>query len=260
MKTRIRQYHGIALGEKGRGVPLVLIHGLTMGRRIWSPLVDTLAKEFRVIAIDLPGHGESSDLPDTEDYEFAPLAHRLHDTLTHIGVANPILAGHSIGAVLAGFYAARFPARAVVNIDQTLDIAEFARTAQGLEMELRGSGFAPLWQKVRDGFGLEHLPEEGRKLEARVSRPRQEIVLAYWDGLLTAEPEAFQRFSDDNLRAIHASYIAFHGVLPGADYPDWLAERVPQARCLETGIHCHFPHLAAPEKFCSVIREVAQAG
>lgn len=257
MRARVRQYHGVALGEKGRRTPLVLIHGLTMDRHIWSPLIETLAKEFRVVAIDLPGHGESTDLPDTEDYEFPPLAHRLHDTLIHIGVANPIMVGHSIGALVACFYAARFPVRALVNVDQSLDIVSFARTVQSQEMDLRGSGFAGVWDEARAGFGLEHLPEEMRKLEARVCRPRQEIVLAYWDGLLTVEPEAYQRYCDENLQTIRAPYVAFHGVLPGPDYPDWLSERIAQARLVETGIPCHFPHLAAPEKFYSLIRETA---
>ena len=53
----------IAFTRAGSGEPLVLIHGLGGSRRIWEPVIDRLAAERDVIAVDLPGFGASPVLP-----------------------------------------------------------------------------------------------------------------------------------------------------------------------------------------------------
>ena len=58
--------HGIAYSETGSGPTLVLIHGVCHSRHAWDDVVPYLADDFRVITIDLPGHGESPD-PDPMD-------------------------------------------------------------------------------------------------------------------------------------------------------------------------------------------------
>jgi pimeloyl-ACP methyl ester carboxylesterase len=49
----------LADDRTGRGEPLVLLHGQGFSRRCWDPIVDSLAAERDVIAVDLPGHGDS---------------------------------------------------------------------------------------------------------------------------------------------------------------------------------------------------------
>ena len=53
----------IAYTRAGSGEPLILLHGLGGSRRIWGPVIDRLAAERDVIAVDLPGFGESPELP-----------------------------------------------------------------------------------------------------------------------------------------------------------------------------------------------------
>lgn len=45
--------------RRGRGEPLLLIHGAGSDWRVWEPVMDLLASEREVIAVDLPGHGDS---------------------------------------------------------------------------------------------------------------------------------------------------------------------------------------------------------
>ncbi|MEX0632384.1 alpha/beta fold hydrolase [Serratia ureilytica] len=57
--------------EAGRGEPLVLIHGVGMNAEAWYPQLDALSAHFRVIAVDMPGHGESEGFAHAatlEDY------------------------------------------------------------------------------------------------------------------------------------------------------------------------------------------------
>lgn len=250
--------NGIALEEKGHGTPLVFLHGLGMDRRIWTPFMDALAGEFRCIAVDLPGHGNSADLAATGDYEFQAVAERIHHALRQSDIADPVIIGHSMGAVVASFYAVRFPVRAVVNIDQFLDIRATAGLFQGMTDVLRGPDFPDLWRRVRASFGLEKLPVEAQQLEEKVSNPRQAIVLSYWDGLLTTAPAQYQDYIDDHIRAIRVPYTAFHGVLPTPDYKTWLGQRIPQAECIEIGVPCHFPHFVAPQTLISTLRDAGR--
>ena len=74
------------------------MHGIGGTRRIWDPVVAPLATEFEVIAVDLPGFGESPPLQDGTTPDPATLARVLADDLDARGIASAHLAGSSLGA------------------------------------------------------------------------------------------------------------------------------------------------------------------
>lgn len=93
----------------GTGEPLVLIHGVGMQSAAWGPQLAALSHSHRVIALDMPGHGGSGPLPPNAtltDY-VAWLGGAL-DAL-QLGPVN--LAGHSMGALIAGGFAVEHPDR-----------------------------------------------------------------------------------------------------------------------------------------------------
>jgi len=53
----------LAFTRTGQGEPLVLLHGLGSSRHAWDPVLPALAATFEVVAVDLPGFGESEPLP-----------------------------------------------------------------------------------------------------------------------------------------------------------------------------------------------------
>jgi pimeloyl-ACP methyl ester carboxylesterase len=70
----------IAFERHGKGTPLLMMHGTTSSRQIWKPMVAPLSEHFEVLAIDLPGHGESpatSYTPPEWAAEVAALLDRL---------------------------------------------------------------------------------------------------------------------------------------------------------------------------------------
>ena len=92
----------IAYARSGSGDPLVLIHGLGGSRRIWEPVVDRLAAERDVIAVDLPGFGESAELaPDDGPPTPASLAATVADLCAELGIERPHVAGNSLGGWVA---------------------------------------------------------------------------------------------------------------------------------------------------------------
>lgn len=93
--------------EAGHGKPLVLIHGVGMNADAWYPQMACLSQTFRVIAVDMPGHGESegfSHAATLQDYVqwLAAFLHTQPETRFAI-------AGHSMGALITAGIAIDFP-------------------------------------------------------------------------------------------------------------------------------------------------------
>ncbi len=87
----------LAYDRNGSGAPLVLVHGLGSARTTWFPLMPALARRYDVIAVDLPGHGDSPALPRTEPATPGRLAKRLARFLDELGLDRPHIMGNSLG-------------------------------------------------------------------------------------------------------------------------------------------------------------------
>jgi pimeloyl-ACP methyl ester carboxylesterase len=100
----------LGLDDTGDVDPLVLVHGLATTRLIWRRVVPLLARERRVIAIDVPGFGTSP--PVGEGFELEKVADAIDDGVADAGVDEHYdLAGHSMGGALALVLASRRPER-----------------------------------------------------------------------------------------------------------------------------------------------------
>ena len=100
---RIR-YH-----RSGYGPPLVLLHGIGANLYCWRTLIPKLTTRFTVIALDLPGFGQSS-MPDDAQYGLDEQVQRLRAFLTGLGINQSYLVGNSMGGNLALWYALEHPA------------------------------------------------------------------------------------------------------------------------------------------------------
>jgi pimeloyl-ACP methyl ester carboxylesterase len=96
--------------EAGAGPPLLLVHGLFVSHAEWDDVVPLLARRFRCIAPDLPGHGES-DCPSPADYPYTreAYAETLRALLEHVEAPRAHVCGHSMGGAVALTLAADHP-------------------------------------------------------------------------------------------------------------------------------------------------------
>lgn len=85
----------LAHDRSGSGPPLVLIHGIGSRRGVWKPVVPLLAAEREVLAVDLPGFGESPVLAEKPTVE--ALARAVVAWWGELGIARPHVAGNSLG-------------------------------------------------------------------------------------------------------------------------------------------------------------------
>lgn len=101
VKTRVvagERWHYL---EAGRGPLIVLVHGYTGSKENWLPVIKRLSRTHRVIAVDLPGWGESAP---TGGADYGPLAQaaRLDAFLQAQGEPVALLVGHSMGGMISG--------------------------------------------------------------------------------------------------------------------------------------------------------------
>ena len=87
--------------RRGEGPPLVLIHGLGGSLVNWMPVIDLLAVERDVIAVDMPGFGASPPLPEGERHSAAAMGRAITEHCRRLGIERPHLAGNSLGAWVA---------------------------------------------------------------------------------------------------------------------------------------------------------------
>lgn len=92
------------------GSPIVLIHGYSRSLEDWLMLADSFTVHHRVIAFDVRGFGQSSKFQDAARYGSA-MAEDVIALLDHLEISRAHLIGHSLGALVAGHAAARFPER-----------------------------------------------------------------------------------------------------------------------------------------------------
>lgn len=95
---------GAAYFESGFGEPLVLVHGVGMRLEAWGPQIAALSSKSRIIAVDMPGHGESKKLPSGSRLE--DFVAWFADFLDDLSIERTNVAGHSMGALIAGGAAA----------------------------------------------------------------------------------------------------------------------------------------------------------
>lgn len=243
-------------GEPGHGPPLVLLHGLTFDRTMWRPALAELAQldpGRQVLAVDLPGHGDSPAWPY---YDLETIAEAVHVTAAQAGLRSPVLAGHSMGAVIATIYAARYPVRGVVNVDQPLRAEPFVRLAQSLAGQLRGPGFPAAWETFEASMGIGLLPPAAQELLRSSRHLRQDLVTGYWREALDRPPGELVGKITDSVAAVRAAGVPYQLVMGhelGPEELSWLEHMLPQASVTTWPGSGHFPHLAQPRQFAGLL-------
>lgn len=102
-------YHGANLrySDLGKGNPVVLIHGYLESLEIWNGFAEKLAKSYRVISVDLPGHGQSGSYSSMNT--MAVMADSVKAVLDHLSIGRAVFIGHSMGGYATLAMADIFP-------------------------------------------------------------------------------------------------------------------------------------------------------
>lgn len=234
----------------GDGPLAVVVHGITESRETWRPLIGRLGEHYRVVAVDLRGHGQS---PTGDTYDPLTLAGDLRETLVATGldrIDEALLLGHSLGGIVVTAYGAMFPSRAIVNVDQPLRLSAFKEGLSQLEPLLKGEpdSFTMAIGLVFGSMAGALSADETARIEA-LRRPDQAVVLGIWGTVFDSSPAELDEQVDALVGAVTVPYLALHGMDPGDDYGAWLTDTVPTASVEVWPDVGHYPHLVHPDRF-----------
>ncbi|MEU6258124.1 alpha/beta fold hydrolase [Streptomyces sp. NPDC047043] len=199
----------VSYARVGSGEPLLLLHGIGHHRQAWDPVVDILATERDVIAVDLPGFGASPGLPDGLAYDLPTTTAVFGAFCEALELERPHVAGNSLGGLLALELGREKLVRSVTALSPAGFWSEAERRyAFGILLTMRHiSRRLPLplvEQLSRSAAGRTMLTST---IYARPGRRSPEAVVA--ETLALAQATGF----DDTLRA--GSAIHFTDDIPG---------------------------------------------
>lgn len=247
-------YGPVTCQRAGRGDPVVLIHGVGMQSAAWGPQIEALSLTHQVIALDMPGHGGSARL--TEGSELPDYVAWLHEVLQALDLGPVALAGHSMGALIAGGYAVSHPQNVsrVALLNGVFRRSDEARQAvEARAAEIRAGSF-DLDTPLTRWFGSS---DADRQARAQVGEWLSAVDL---DGYAAAY-SAFARGDStyaDRFSGIRCPLLALTGDGDPNSTPDMahaMAAAAPQGRAVVIEGHRHMVNLTAPAEVNAALRD-----
>ncbi|ARS88631.1 alpha/beta fold hydrolase [Natrarchaeobaculum aegyptiacum] len=228
--------------ETGEGRPLVFVHGGWMNGRSWEPQVERFADEYRVVTLDVRGHGRTG-ATDTDRYSIDLFTDDLEALLEHLELEDPILGGLSLGSMVVQEYLHRHPSRAsaavlagairsMPPVDLPQGIKPLLSPTPALTSSLAMTGptatFQSLLWSIRSVTGEPWLSVDpsvrATALEAVGDVSRTEFRKVF---------EALYRYEPSSLSAVETPTLVVHGdqeALPVRRQGDDLADEVAGGR------------------------------
>lgn len=156
--------------EKGSGRPLVLLHGITLRADVWAPQFHQLADRYRVIAIDLRGHGTSA--AGTAGFGIGRLADDLATLLTALDLHEAVLVGHSMGGMTVMQFCGDHPDVLAERVDGLVFVATRAHQVMPPYVDRGARALVTRGQSLIDA---------GQALPSRATVTTQAARLAFGD-------------------------------------------------------------------------------
>ncbi|MDG4830762.1 alpha/beta hydrolase [Solwaraspora sp. WMMD1047] len=237
---------------RGRGDPFLLVHGWCCNHQFMTPIAWHLARRrARVIAVDMPGHGQSPPPPD--GYGVPEMAARLQAFAAELDLRRIVVIGHSLGGVwsLAAAAGDRDRFRGLIMLDSAVagppGAAEgIAQVAESLRDDTSGEVRESI---VRSYFLPQSDPRLVEWVVAQMSQPSTQVAYEPIAGLaeyIANEADAAA------LTAWDRPLLYVGSNAPFADYAR-LAELAPQASIGQTVGSGHFVQLEVPTQVNAMI-------
>lgn len=236
----------------GADETLLLVHGWSCDRRVWDDVLDPLAPEYRVLAVDLPGHGES---PPADSYSMDATADALAEFLDALDIERCVLIGHSNGTSVVRQFERRYPqrTRGLVTVDGALRPMMSPEQVRGFAGQLRGPDYLALVEPMVENM-LPRSDPEARDLVREV--------------MLSVDPEVMARTLEASADPaiwtedpIGAPLLVVQADAPfwTDDYEAFVRDLAPGARYHVVPDVSHFVMLDAPETFRELVSDFLAA-
>ena len=183
----------IAFDFRGKGkVSLVFVHCWACARSFWKEQLDVFSRYYRVVSLDLAGHGASGT--DREQWSIAGLAGDVQAVIEELDLERCILIGHSLGGPVSLVVAAQMPRRivGVIGVD-TIHSVDFEYPREAVENLVQG--FESDFTGMMEAAVAANFPENADQsllewVSVRASEANREAVLAIARDFSNFDPKA----------------------------------------------------------------------
>jgi pimeloyl-ACP methyl ester carboxylesterase len=221
---------------------LVFVHGWTCDSTSWAAQVPALAKKYRVLTLDLPGHGQSGS-PKDGKFSMDLFARAVEAVRAEAGTDKIVLVGHSMGAPVIRQYARLFPQHvaALVAVDGPLDMRQFP--AEFKPPPLAGpEGLKAREGMIRGMFTPQTPPDVQQKVLAMMLKAPEATAI----GAMGSMADPSLRKADVTPMPALAVWAGTNPQLPNVDEARKTLPKFEQTQVAGTG---HFLMMEKPEEF-----------
>lgn len=239
---------------QGKGEPtLVFIHCWSCDRHLWDNQVPLFAKNYRVVTIDLPGHGESGQ--GRKNWSVESFADDVNTVITKLNLKRVVLVGSSMGGPVAVEATRRMPGRvqAIVpvdtlqNVETKVDPAQLEQVFKQLRADYKGAVTGFLNQLV---FSPNTPAAVKNRIISEVTSRPPELNIAILEGILGYN-------SVPALREIKVPIRAINGDLNPTNL-EVNRKYAPQFDAAIIKGSGHYPMLENPERFNELLTDILQ--
>ncbi|MFI5706420.1 alpha/beta fold hydrolase [Kribbella sp. NPDC051620] len=238
--------------EHGEGaLTLVLLHGLGSDSNDWSWVVPELAARYRVVALDLPGHGHSTA---GRSHTLADAASAVLALAEHLGCDRFVPVGHSLGGAVAARLAVQHPDRvqAVVEVDPAYALPAVVVGAWNAERTQSQRKSAKLPDALLTAPTMS--PSLRIRLANCVDAMDPSVFWDYYDGLASGPEEMFVSSPEAEayLRRRTCPVLAIHSLRGRAQWETALFTD-PASRAIEWEGSSHYLHIERHRELAVVL-------
>jgi pimeloyl-ACP methyl ester carboxylesterase len=184
-----RNFSQLSYSKEGSGPVVALIHGFPESKGLWAEVSPILAGSFTVLAIDVPGAGESG--PPAE-VSMESLAEALNEVLEHEEIEQAVVVGHSMGGYIALAFAEKYPQKvrglSLVHSIASADNEEKKETRKKSADLIRKGGKEPfIKQMIPNLFSPEFREQHPSVIERQVKRGMElaaESMIAFTEAMM----------------------------------------------------------------------------
>jgi 3-oxoadipate enol-lactonase len=244
MKTISLNGFELAYERRGRGKPLVLLHGYPLDHSIWEPVIPLLENDFDMILPDLRGFGESG--LSAGHYGMADIAADIAFLLDAMGIWQAVIAGHSMGGYAALAFVRAYPLRTLgLGLVSSQVLADTSEKKAGRYQEADHILVHGV-REVADGMSVKLTPDTELQawLKTLILRQRPEGLA----GALRAMAD--RPDSSTLLPGCVFPVVLIHGLADGlipVERARSVKAAVPKAQLTEIAGIGHMPMMEAPE-------------
>jgi pimeloyl-ACP methyl ester carboxylesterase len=212
----------IYYSDSGTGSPVILLHGYLESSEVWAGFARKLSESYRVISVDLPGHGLSAIYGDCHSTEF--MADAVKTLLDCLGIKKAFLTGHSLGGYVALAFVELFPEYlSGYCLFHSHPFADTPETIQKREREIKivqsGKKYLMYPENVSMMFATRNLEKFRNALQNSkdiASRIRDEGIIAALNGMMV-RPDRVSVMEKGTVSCLwilgkHDNYIQFDAI------------------------------------------------